>query len=90
MGDYPGLAPYTWPELARALFAGRHQHISRVVHRTADGSTFHCHKGFNWRALQDELVERWDLLRLYRSPAPLLPVGFNSQVWFHLRKRGGR
>jgi len=86
MSDYPGSAPYTWREYAGALFAGPRQHITRPVHSGADGSTFHCHKGFNWRALRDELIQRWELVRIYRSPAPFLPVDFNSQIWFHLRK----
>jgi len=88
LSDYPGSAPYTWREYARALFAGRRQHITRPVHRGADGSVSHCHKGFNWRALRDELVQRWDLVRIYRSPVPFLPADFNSQIWFHLRKTG--
>jgi len=87
-GDYPGSAPYTWPEYGRSLFAGRHPHIIRPVYRGADGTEFHCHKGFNRRALRDELVQRWQLVRIYRSPAPFLPIDCNSQIWFHLRKPG--
>lgn len=49
---------------------------------------FHGHKGFNWRALRDELVQRWQLVRIYHSPVPFLPVDFNSQILFHLRKPG--
>ena len=89
MSDYPGLHPYTWREYTRGLFAGRRPHMTRPIHRGGDGSTFHCHKGFNWRALRDELVQRWELVRTYRSPVPFLPVDFNSQIWFHLRKPGG-
>jgi len=88
VGDYPGSAPYTWLEFARGLFAGRRPHITRPVHPGGDVAAFHCHKGFNWRALRDELVQRWQLVRIYRSPAPFLPVDFNSQIWFHLRKPG--
>jgi SAM-dependent methyltransferase len=88
--DYPGIAPYTWRELAKALFAGSDQHIARPVHRASDGSTSHCHKGFNWRVLRDELVKRWELVRVYRSPVALLPVDFNSQIWFHLQKPSHR
>ena len=33
-------------------------------------------------------MQRWDLVRIYRSPVPFLPVDFNSQIWFHLRKAG--
>ncbi len=90
MSDYPGLHPYTWREYTRGLFAGRQPHITRPIHRGGDGSAFHCHKGFNWRALRDELVQRWELMRIYRSPVPFLPLDFNSQIWFHLRKPGGR
>jgi hypothetical protein len=90
LSDYPGSTPYTWREYARGLFAGRRQHIARPVHLGANGSKYHCHKGFNWRTLRDELLQRWELISCYRSPAPYLPVDFNSQVWFHLRKPGGR
>jgi SAM-dependent methyltransferase len=90
MADYPGSAPYTWREYARSLVAGSHPHIIRPVHRSPDGLTFHCHKGFNWRVLRDELVWRWDLVRSYGSPVPFLPLDFNSQVWFRLRKLGDR
>ena len=31
-------------------------------------------------------MQRWELVRIYRSPVPFLPVDFNSQVWFHFRK----
>ena len=73
MSDYPGSAPYTWREYARSLFAGRHPHIIRPVHRGADGSASHCHKGFNWRALRDELMGRWKLVADLPLARPVPP-----------------
>jgi SAM-dependent methyltransferase len=86
MGDYPGSVPYTWPEYARALAAGSRPQVIRPIHHTSDGLPFHCHKGFNWRVLRQELLERWELVRTYGSPVPFLPLDFNSQIWFHLRR----
>jgi SAM-dependent methyltransferase len=87
IGDYPGLAPYRWSELVRGVFAGSRQHIERPVHRGADGSEFHCHKGFNWRTLRSELAKRFHLQETVGSPLPWLPAGLGSQVWFVLRNQ---
>ena len=87
VGDYPGLAPYTWGNMP-----GRFRRPPAAHHPSGSpggGSPVHCHKGFNWRALRDELVQRWDLVRTYRSPIPFLPADINSQIWFHLRKPRG-
>lgn len=84
VGDYPGLAPYTIAEFGASLFAGRHQHITRPVHRGADAQPFHCHKGFNWLALERALGRRFRLERRVGSPVTWLPPHLNSQVWFVL------
>jgi SAM-dependent methyltransferase len=87
IGDYPGQSPYTCRELCASLFAGRRQHITRPVHRGADGEPFHDHKGFNWRVLSEELKRRFVLEQTFGSPMRWLPVSLSSQVWFVLRKR---
>jgi SAM-dependent methyltransferase len=86
VADYPGLARYTWREFWSGVFAGSSQHISRPIHRMPGAPPFHCHKGFNWRVLKNELVKRWDLVRMFRSPLAFLPISLNSQIWFLLRR----
>lgn len=85
IGDYPGLSPYTWSEFSRALVAGRRQHMTRPVHKTPDGGDYHCHKGFNWRALREALAAKFTLERQLSSPLRFLPAGWGSQAWFVLR-----
>ncbi len=86
IGDYPGIAPYTWREYWQSIFAGRRQHIARPIHRHADGSGFHDHKGFNWMALREMLTERFQIERQISSPLPWLPAHLASQVWLIVRK----
>lgn len=83
IGDYPGIAPYSWVEYLRSIFARSSQHITRPVH---PGGTY-CHKGFNWRLLRGELGRHFDLERTVSSPIHCLPAGLGSQVWFVLRNR---
>jgi SAM-dependent methyltransferase len=85
IGDYPGIAPYSWSEYLRSVFAGTSQHIPRPVHRNAAGAGGHCHKGFNWRVLKSALAEHFQLERTMSSPVKWLPPGLGSQVWFVLR-----
>jgi SAM-dependent methyltransferase len=86
VGDYEWTIRYSWRDFLRGLTAGRRQHMTRPVHRSPDGRLSHCHTGFNWRALREELSQRWTLRRTYRSPLPLVPVDFNSQIWFLLSR----
>jgi SAM-dependent methyltransferase len=81
LGDYPGTTPYTLRELWGGLRAGVHQHISRPIHRAPDGTYFHCHKGFNWRAFQVRLARWFAVERVTASP-PGLPPALASQIWF--------
>ncbi len=87
IGDYPGQSPYTFREFWASVFAGRRTRIARTVHRNADGSPFHDHKGFNWMTLREELKECFVLEETFGSPLRWLPVSLSSQVWFRLRKR---
>ena len=86
IGEYQYTLAYTWGELLRGVFAGRRQHIPRVTHRTLEGMPFHCHKGFNWRTLQERIERRFTVDRISVSPVSWLPPGVSSQVWFEARK----
>ncbi len=88
IGDYPGPAPYTWPELARAAFAGRRQHLVRPVHYHSFPQGSHCHKGFNWMVLRSEIAARFDLGQVGASPLTGLSPHLGSQAWFEARRRG--
>ncbi len=85
IGDYPGIAPYTWREYARSVLAGSSQHIVRPVHPAANETGGYCHKGFNWGVLRAALGNRFAIEQTISSPLTWLPPGLGSQVWFVLR-----
>lgn len=87
IGDYPGIAPYSWSEFAKSALAGTRQHIMRPIYRDPDGNGSYCHKGFNWRTLRLELKEHFVFEETHASPVPLLPPSLNSQAWFICRRR---
>jgi hypothetical protein len=69
--------------------AGPEPHIARPIHRAPDGSFFHDHKGFNWRAFQARLARWFTVERVTASPRGL-PAALASQVWFvAARRRAG-
>ncbi len=86
LGDYPGQSPYTLREFLAGVFAGRSQHVGRPVHRGEDGNCFHDHKGFNWMAFREILVQRFHVEKTLSSPLTWLPPHLASQVWFVARK----
>ncbi len=86
VGDYPGLAPYTWKEFFKGVIAGGSRpHIERPIHKGGFG-TFHCHKGFNWKVLRKEISNTFHIERTFFSPVGRLGAQFASQVWFVARK----
>lgn len=89
IGHYPGTTPYSWGELASAVFAGRTQHVKRPVFEFG-GRPAHDHKGFNWRVLHERLKQQFDVTRVVASPYSWLGPGLATQVWFlgHLRDAG--
>jgi SAM-dependent methyltransferase len=87
IGHYPGTTGYTPVELLRSVFAGSTQHVARPVFSHPDGSTFHDHKGFNWRALRSLIEERFELVRQTTSPFGALGPQLGTQRWFIARKQ---
>jgi SAM-dependent methyltransferase len=87
IGHYPGTTGYTPMELVRSVFAGSSQHIQRPVFSHQDGSTFHDHKGFNWRVLRTLIEKRFDLIQQTTSPVEALGPQLGTQRWFIARKK---
>jgi SAM-dependent methyltransferase len=86
IGHYPGTTPYTWRELASAVFAGRRQHVKRPVFDFGGGPA-HDHKGFNWRVLRDRLEQQFTITDIVASPFGWLGPGFATQVCFVCQHR---
>jgi len=84
IGHYPGTTPYSWSELALAVFAGRTQHVKRPVFDFG-GDPAHDHKGFNWRVLHERLKQQFDVTDVVASPYAWLGPGLATQVWFIAR-----
>jgi SAM-dependent methyltransferase len=88
IGHYPGTTGYTPGELVKSVCAGSAQHVHRPTFTRPDGTTFHDHKGFNWRALRELVRARFDLVREETSPVGWFGPQFGTQRWFVARKRG--
>ena len=63
----PERRPYSWSELASAVFAGRTQHVKRPVFDFGGGPA-HDHKGFNWRVLRERLKQQFDVTACRSEP----------------------
>jgi SAM-dependent methyltransferase len=87
VGHYPGTTGYTLLELLRSVFARSAQHITRPVITREDGSTFHDHKGFNWRVLRRLVSDEFDLVRESTSPVEWLGPQLGTQRWLIARQR---
>jgi 2-polyprenyl-3-methyl-5-hydroxy-6-metoxy-1,4-benzoquinol methylase len=90
IGHYPGTTGYTVLELVRSVFARSTQHIERPVHTREDGSTFHDHKGFNWRLLRQMISAEFDLAGESTSPFDWLGPQLGTQRWLIARKPAER
>ncbi len=90
IGHYPGTTGYTIGELVKSICAGSRQHIPRPAFSYGDGTSFHDHKGFNWRVLRTLVSDRFELIRETTSPIPWLGSLFGTQHWFVARKRPRR
>jgi 2-polyprenyl-3-methyl-5-hydroxy-6-metoxy-1,4-benzoquinol methylase len=89
LGEYSSRERYRPHELARMLCAGRDTVFPRQEFSgsAADGrqTRFTGHKGFNWRALERRLEDRFEIQRRLFSPMAALGPWMNSQVWFICR-----
>ncbi len=94
IGDYKYLERYTWMELIRMIFAGKETTIDRPVYRIelipSQPTSYHGHKGFNWRACRQELNDFFSVQRILFSPLGWLRGFFSSQVWFICKPRKGQ
>lgn len=86
VGYYPGTTGYTPRELLTSVLAGSTQHVPRPVFTREDQTTFHDHKGFNWKALRSMLAARFDLIRTLTSPVSWLGPQLGTQIWFVARQ----
>ena len=87
VGHYPGTTGYTLVEMLRSVFARSTQHVTRPVITGEDGSTFHDHKGFNWRVLRRLVTAEFDLVQESTSPVEWLGPQLGTQRWLIARKR---
>jgi SAM-dependent methyltransferase len=90
-GDYEHRETYSPGEFVKMFFAGRRTAIVRPLYRSeANGKVneWHGHKGFNWKALEDELASEFFLERVYFTPNGFSFGLLSSQAWFLCRKRG--
>jgi SAM-dependent methyltransferase len=85
--NYPGTTGYGPIELVRSVLARSSQHIVRPVFTRDDSTTFHDHKGFNWRVLRDLVRERFELTGESTSPVERLGPQLGTQRWIVARKR---
>jgi 2-polyprenyl-3-methyl-5-hydroxy-6-metoxy-1,4-benzoquinol methylase len=83
LGDYRHRETYSAAELARAVLARPDLARAEYDVKSAGGSRRYCgHKGFDWRILQREVMQRLTLQRRHFTPMPVLGPVLNSQVWF--------
>lgn len=87
IGDYKYNDRYSSRELLQMLFATRRTAIERPVYGTG-AEAYHSHKGFNWRALRDEVSGTFKIQRTIFSPLGALRGYFSSQAWFVCAPRG--
>jgi len=78
--------PLFFAEYAASMFAGAEQRVIRPVYLRLDTTSYHCHKGFNWRYLLPRVAERFSIRRVLGSRSPSCHRGFGSQVWIVAEK----
>jgi 2-polyprenyl-3-methyl-5-hydroxy-6-metoxy-1,4-benzoquinol methylase len=91
VGDYRYREHYGAGEFLKMVFAGCHTTIPRPLYRAEFDRGFsmryHGHKGFNWRRLQREVEDLFEIERVVSSPVRWLGAALNSQVWMVCRPR---
>ena len=89
--EYATRERYRPSEFFRMVFASRGTAIARVesIGQLGNGREVRCtgHKGFNWRALERSLGQRFVVVERHFTPMPRLGPWLNSQAWFVCRRR---
>jgi SAM-dependent methyltransferase len=82
-GDYDHRETYSPWEMLRAVLARPNLARAHYDIDTPEGAREYCgHKGFDWRALERELRERFAVERRLFTPMRWLGPVLNSQAWF--------
>ncbi len=85
-GDYQYRERYSPREMLAAALARPRLARAEYEVDTPSGPMRYCgHKGFDWRVLQREIAERFDVERRLFTPLGALGALLNSQVWFVCR-----
>jgi 2-polyprenyl-3-methyl-5-hydroxy-6-metoxy-1,4-benzoquinol methylase len=85
-GDYQYRETYSPREMLAAALARPGLARAEYEVDTASGPMRYCgHKGFDWRVLQREIAERFDVEQRLFTPLGPLGAMLNSQVWFVCR-----
>jgi 2-polyprenyl-3-methyl-5-hydroxy-6-metoxy-1,4-benzoquinol methylase len=86
LGDYKHRELYSFSEFWKMFFATENTEIQRPKYENQVSPEktllFHGHKGFNWRALNKTLTQRFNVKRIVYSPVPFAGGVFNSQAFF--------
>jgi 2-polyprenyl-3-methyl-5-hydroxy-6-metoxy-1,4-benzoquinol methylase len=85
-GDYRHRETYSPREMLAAVLA--RPRLARAEYEVSgpSGPMRYCgHKGFDWRVLQREIAERFDVEQRLFTPLGALGALLNSQVWFVCR-----
>ena len=87
-GDYRHRETYSPRELAAAaLSRSGVAHAEYTIETPHGPQRYRGHKGFDWRALERETVERFAIDRRLFTPLRGFGAMMNSQVWFVCRPR---
>ena len=76
---------YSFIEFMKMLFAGKNTAIVRPTYTEKDSEgrarEYHGHKGFNWKLIEQELHERFEVEDVKFSPLGFTNGWLSSQVW---------
>ncbi len=85
-GDYDkSIESYSISELLQMIFATKSSSIPRLIY--GDDFPCHGHKGFNWRALRQELSKEFEIEHTLFSPVGWLGGFISSQTFLICRNR---
>lgn len=76
---------YSFSEFFKMIFAGKRTAIVRPIYSEKDSAgvsrEYHGHKGFNWKLIQEELHDRFEVEDVQFSPLGCTKGLLSSQVW---------